>query len=372
MLRNLILSLTLVRDVLLGQQKFDVLFVDQLSISIPLLRFTGARIFFYCHYPDKLLSERRSWLKHIYRLPLDWLEEITTGQADKIVANSKFTAGVFRQSFRSIHVDPEVLYPALNLASYDTPVDTEDEFVVPLLCDTRRRILSINRFERKKAIDLAVRAFAQLKLKHDVRQLQLVLAGGYDLRVPENVEYHRELVLLAEGSGLTTATYFHPRLKQQGSKKAFKTDVDVLFVPSFTEKQRRYLLDSCVGLIYTPSNEHFGIVPLEAMYSRRPVIAMNNGGPKETVLHRQTGWLCEPDETSVADAMQELIKMKPDEWKQWGEMARHSVAQRFSIDSFGSQLDKLLCETLAQPPRTNFLLWTVLLLMIASVFFFQT
>jgi hypothetical protein len=28
-------------------------------------------------------------------------------------------------------------------------------------------------------------------------------------------------------------------------------------------------------VVYTPVNEHFGIVPLEAMYARRPVIACN-------------------------------------------------------------------------------------------------
>lgn len=38
------------------------------------------QVLFYCHYPDKLLcTERRSLLKRLYRAPLDWLEEATTG-----------------------------------------------------------------------------------------------------------------------------------------------------------------------------------------------------------------------------------------------------------------------------------------------------
>jgi alpha-1,3/alpha-1,6-mannosyltransferase len=63
-----------------ANEKFDIIIVDQLSVSIPLLRWTGAKIFFYCHFPDKLLTKRESLLKKIYRLPVDFVEEITTGK----------------------------------------------------------------------------------------------------------------------------------------------------------------------------------------------------------------------------------------------------------------------------------------------------
>jgi alpha-1,3/alpha-1,6-mannosyltransferase len=39
--------------------------------------------------------------------------------------------------------------------------------------------------------------------------------------------------------------------------------------------------------------EHFGIVPVEAMYSGRPVVACASGGPRESVLDGETGLLCE-------------------------------------------------------------------------------
>ncbi|TXH61693.1 MAG: glycosyltransferase, partial [Thiothrix sp.] len=32
--------------------------------------------------------------------------------------------------------------------------------------------------------------------------------------------------------------------------------------------------------LYTPEKEHFGIVPIEAMFNNAPVIACNSGGPK--------------------------------------------------------------------------------------------
>ncbi|CAF1914259.1 unnamed protein product, partial [Brassica napus] len=49
-------------------------------------------------------------------------------------------------------------------------------------------------------------------------------------------------------------------------------------------------------------DEHFGIVPLEAMVAYKPVIACNSGGPMETVKNGVTGYLCEatPEDFSSA------------------------------------------------------------------------
>jgi hypothetical protein len=42
-----------------------------------------------------MLTERRSRLKKLYRGPLDWLEERTTGMADRVLVNSRFTGSDF-------------------------------------------------------------------------------------------------------------------------------------------------------------------------------------------------------------------------------------------------------------------------------------
>jgi hypothetical protein len=55
---------------------------------------------FYCHFPDLLLCVNRgSFLKRLYRAPLDWLEAATTAWANMIVVNSHFTAGVYNDAF---------------------------------------------------------------------------------------------------------------------------------------------------------------------------------------------------------------------------------------------------------------------------------
>ena len=89
-----------------GGEFFDVVVVDQVSICVPLLRLALPRgTVFYCHYPDKLLCARRgaSLLKRLYRAPLDWAEEETTGWADVVLVNSKFTAATFARAFPRLH-----------------------------------------------------------------------------------------------------------------------------------------------------------------------------------------------------------------------------------------------------------------------------
>ena len=78
-------------------------------------------------------------------------------------------------------------------------------------------------------------------------------------------------------------------------------------LPSFSDQEKAALLAACTALLYTPVNEHFGIVPLEAMAAARPVVACNSGGPKESVIDGVTGFLCAPEPSSFAAAMTKLL-----------------------------------------------------------------
>jgi alpha-1,3/alpha-1,6-mannosyltransferase len=79
--------------------------------------------------------------------------------------------------------------------------------------------------------------------------------------------------------------------------------VQVRLLASFTDAQRTALLAAASVIVYTPANEHFGIVPLEAMASGCPVIACNSGGPTESVIDGKTGYLCDPNPAAFSAAM---------------------------------------------------------------------
>jgi len=87
--------------------------------------------------------------------------------------------------------------------------------------------------------------------------------------------------------------------------------IQVWFLPSFSDQQRSALLAACTALLYTPTNEHFGIVPLEAMACGRPVVACDSGGPRETIVSGKTGFLSEPTPHSFATAMRRLLVHPP-------------------------------------------------------------
>lgn len=56
-----------------------------------------------------------------------------------------------------------------------------------------------------------------------------------------------------------------------------------------TDPEKFALYRECDTVLYTSPEEHFGIVPVEALEQRRPVIVCNSGGPSETVIEGITG-----------------------------------------------------------------------------------
>ena len=145
--------------------------------------------------------------------------------------------------------------------------------------------------------------------------------GGYDDRVVENREHYLELRTLAENRGV---------------------DDNITFLRSFTDAQKVSLLAACTALIYTPSNEHFGICPLEAMYMERPVIAVNSGGPLETVIDGKTGFLCEPTAEAFAEKMAYFVRT-PAAKGELGQAGKRRVLGSFSFPAFTRKLNGIVC-----------------------------
>ena len=159
----------------LAKLKPTAFFIDQLSAGIPFLRWfwEDQKILFYCHFPDLLLVQgRKSWYKRIWRIGFDWLEGWGIRGADRVVVNSGFTKGVVEGIWKGLGGERGigVVYPCV-----DTKRKEEVEGGRPLWKD-KQVLLSINRFEQKKDVGLAIRAFAGLDPK-DREGARLVIAG---------------------------------------------------------------------------------------------------------------------------------------------------------------------------------------------------
>lgn len=201
-------------------------------------------------------------------------------------------------------------------------------------------VTSLNRFERKKDVGRAIKVLDCILKSSRVDKLLLVIAGGYDRRVRENVDYLVELRRLCDKMSLS-----HTTLWPDEDPSALNHSPAVVFMPSVTASLREQLLRHSRCLVYTPQGEHFGIGPVEAMATGTPVIAMNSGGPRETVISGETGFLCQSNVQEIAD---KVILLLNDEKmaRAMGEKARKHVADKFSIHKFGDNLENYLFDLL--------------------------
>jgi alpha-1,3/alpha-1,6-mannosyltransferase len=326
----------------------DIIVLDVLPTPLPLLMTsTDASLLFYCHFPDKLLTRSNkptttggdqlhepviSKLKQFYRSVMDGLEEWSIQSADVCAVNSKFTRATVLNTFPSLGKTNglPVLYPALDTTSLDSMLQVDaghqdDENDAP----KGPVFVSLNRYERKKNLGLLLEAAAWLRqnrsdLTSKFPEIQIVVAGGYDVQCVENVEYRAEL-----------------------GQMATELKIQVKFMQSISDAVRADLLRTATAVIYTPENEHFGIVPLEAMYAGTPVVACRSGGPVETILHNETGFLCEPTAASFGQALATLLE-DPVKTAAMGKQARKHVLGTFGKDRLQTEWKELLEETLVK------------------------
>lgn len=165
--------------------------------------------------------------------------------------------------------------------------------------------------------------------------------------------YHNELVALADSLKLNNAT-----VRSIVTTLNVPPETEVIFLLSVTNALKQLLLQKAKLLVYTPSNEHFGIVPIEAMLAGVPVLAANTGGPTETVLEGETGWLRDPEQvgewTKVMD--QVINKMSKDELAEMRRVGVARVRGNFADTQMAQRLDDIYAG-IGAPVRGSWGIW---------------
>ena len=171
---------------------------------------------------------------------------------------------------------------------------------VPPALDGRAFILSVATWERKKGLDVLLRAFAQVRRTHP--GLALVLVGRAS---------HAELELraLARELGVADDVFFYKNVSRAR-------------VGLFLERARAFCLASRV--------EPFGIAILEAGAYHLPVVASRVGGIPEIVVDSESGLLVEPEDVQgLAAALDRVLRDGPLA-RDLGERLHQRVASEFS------------------------------------------
>jgi len=88
---------------------------------------------------------------------------------------------------------------------------------------------------------------------------------------------------------------------------ATKLGVKLRILTMIDDEELVMLYNKAKLLVYAPYLEPFGLVPLEAMSCGTPIVAVKEGGVRESVMHNKTGILTERDEGLFADALVKLL-----------------------------------------------------------------
>jgi glycosyltransferase involved in cell wall biosynthesis len=175
-------------------------------------------------------------------------------------------------------------------------------------------VIGVGAFIPEKNIDFVLRALA--KIRNDRPTLVWVGNAAWD-------SYLRDLVLLAQELNVS----FEARIR-------------------IDDAELVRLLNRAKIMVYAPHLEPFGLAPLEANACGLPVVAVAEGGVRETVIDGVNGILVEHDHDSFATAVERLWH---DEhyWQKLSRQSRSLVEQRWSLETAIDRLEVRLSEVLA-------------------------
>ena len=219
---------------------------------------------------------------------------------DGLLVNSRFS----RESFmRAYGVDSKVCYLGIDTAQFrDLGLPRE------------RVILGLGSFHAAKGIDLAIRAVSLLPEPRPA----LEWIGNAD-----SVGYLAEMSALAASLGVD----FRPRLRVE--------DAVIL------DRLNRAML-----MIYTSKLEPFGYAPLEANACGTPVVAVAEGGVRETIIDGENGLLVDDrDPEALAAAVRRLLD-DPALARALGSRGVAVVGQRWTVEESVRRVERHLVRTL--------------------------
>jgi starch synthase len=255
-----------------------------------------------------------------------WMERTAILDADAVIAVSEGTKADIQRAYPE--VDPDrihVIYNGIDLAEYQKTSETKalTEYGVDPAVPY---ILFVGRITRQKGVTHLVDAIRFLP-----SETQVVLCAG----APDTPEIATEL-----REKVDAARKDHPR---------------IVWIEKMVSKQDTIQLYSNARVFCCPSvYEPFGIINLEAMACRAPVVASATGGIKEVVVDGETGYLVPFEQDPVtsfpsdpqrfardlAAGINQLLK-DPEKCRRFGDAGRKRVEEIFSWTAIADQTIEL-------------------------------
>lgn len=211
----------------------------------------------FVHYPTELTAYLHSLKYELYRSFYWWIHYKTIPKLDAIVCNSNYIRQLTYVIWQCVQPNEKryhTIYPCIDTKKFEKNLERQ------------RKVCYVGRIDDKKGIDMVLQAF--LKIKKEKSDVKFDIKGGVKGSIwAEN--YLPKLIA---------------KLKEIDSPSiSLKTDV------SGREIADTLLTSRCMAS-FNPE-EHYGIVPVEAMAAGTPPIVANGGGQRETIINGETGFL---------------------------------------------------------------------------------
>jgi glycosyltransferase involved in cell wall biosynthesis len=133
--------------------------------------------------------------------------------------------------------------------------------------------------------------------------------------------------------------------------KALANSRDVVFEAKVgvSDSELIDILNHAMALLYAPRLEPFGLAPLEANACGLPVIAVAEGGVRETMIDQVTGFLVENSPAAMAEAI-ERLSADPSLARTLAANARHAVKEKWGMKAAIDRLEQKLVQYARMSP----------------------
>ncbi len=113
----------------------------------------------------------------------------------------------------------------------------------------------------------------------------------------------------------------------------------IIFKTNVKTEELRKLYKNCYATLFVALNEDTGFVPIESLAYGKPVIAVNEGGPREFIKNDYNGILVKSDPKAIAHAMIRITDKKFYSSLVYGAINSPKYPMEVSVKEFDDLID---------------------------------